>query len=144
MKTLLALLAIPALAFAALPAKKVSTRLFPDGTGSTKEIDPEKHQSTESFVDASGKMTYKIIYQLDERMQPLSGVYYNAVGKVFQKSAYKVDGADRIIQEVVYDAKDRLACTKNFIYGTRSNKSALIGVDIYDANGVLKQTQKKK
>ncbi len=144
MKTLLALLAIPALAFAGLPAKKVSTRLFPDGTGSTKEIDPEKRQSIETFINSSGKMTYKIVYQLDERLQPLSGIYYNAQNKVFQKSSYKVDGADRILQEVVYDAKDRLACTKNFIYGTRSGKSALVGVDIYDANGVLMKSPKKR
>ena len=53
-------------------------------------------------------------------------------------------GADRIIQEVVYDAKDRLACTKNFIYGTKSGKSALVGVDIYDANGTLMKSPKRR
>ena len=144
MKTLLALLLIPTLVFAGLPAKKVTTRLFPDGSGSTKEIDPEKRQSTETFINSSGKMTYKIIYQLDERLQPISGIYYNPQDKVFQKSTYKTDGADRIIQEVVYDAKDRPVYTKNFIFGTKSGKSALVGVDIYDANGTLMKSPKRR
>ncbi len=136
MKPIIVLLALCTFAFA-VPAKKVTNREFPDGTGSSKEIDPDKHQSIEIFYDQSRKPTYKIVYKLDERLQPMSGIYYNAAGVVFQKSTYKIDGADRIIQEVVYDSKDNLVCTKNFIYGTRAGQTKVIGIDTYDSNGVL-------
>ena len=140
MKTIIVLLALSTFAFAA-PAKKITNREFPDHSGSSKEIDPDKHQSIETFYDSSRKPTYKIVYKLDERLQPVSGIYYNAAGTVFQKSTYKLDGADRIIQEVVYDAKDRLVCTKNFIYGTRAGQTKVIGIDTYDSNGTLIRPQ---
>jgi hypothetical protein len=134
------LLFLSALSFSAwgAPALKVTNRQFEDGGGSSKQVDPEKRQAIESFITGSGKLQYRIIYALDERLQPLSGVYYNAAGRVFQKSAYKLDGADRIIQEVVYDANDKLVCTKNYVYGTRGGKeNAVVAVDTYDANGNL-------
>ena len=141
MKTIIALLALSTFAFAA-PAKKITNREFPDRSGSSKEIDPDKRQSIETFYDQSRKPTYKIVYKLDERLQPMSGIYYNAAGVVFQKSSYKLDGADRIVQEVVYDSKDRLVCTKNFIYGTRAGQTKVIAIDLYDSNGVLVRPQK--
>jgi hypothetical protein len=78
-----------------------------------------------------------VLYQLDDRLQPMSGIYYNAKNQVFQKCNYKLDGSDRIIQEVVYDPKGTLTGTNNYIYGTRGGQSTLIGVDRYDANGNL-------
>lgn len=137
-KVLLAsLLVLAAPAFAA-PASKVTNRQFEDGSGSSKQIDPEKRQAIESFISPTGKLQYRIIFTLDERLQPVSGVYYNAAGRVFQKSAYRLDGADRIIQEVVYDPNDKLVCTKNYVYGSRSGKdNTVVAVDTYDANGQL-------
>lgn len=140
MKTIIVFLALSTFAFAA-PAKKITNREFPDRSGSSKEIDPDKRQSIETFYDQSRKPTYKIVYKLDERLQPISGIYYNGAGVVFQKSTYKLDGADRIIQEVVYNSKDRLVCTKNFIYGTRAGQTKVIGIDTYDSNGVLIRPQ---
>lgn len=130
-------------------AKKLSNRQFPDGSGSSKEIDPSTREAIETFYDVSGRVTYKIRYKLDARLQPLSGIYYNSAGRVFQKSAYKLDPEDRIVQEVVYDAKDRLVCTKNFEYGMRTRmvegkqtRSAYVEkVYIYDANGNLKNVE---
>jgi hypothetical protein len=142
MKTL-AILFLLAIAAHALPPKKITNRELEDGTGTSKEVDPDKRQSVEIVYDAARKPRYKIVYQLDERLQPLSGIYYNNAGKVFQKSAYKVDGSDRIVQEVVYDAADRLVCTKNYIYGTRGGRSKVIGVDVYDANGQLMKSGNK-
>ncbi len=141
MKPVIVLLALSAFAVAAPPAKKISNREFPDGSGSSKQIDPDKHQSIEIFYDAGRKPTYKIVYKLDERLQPMSGIYYNNAGVVFQKSTYKLDGADRIVQEVVYDAKDHLVCTKNFIYGTRAGQTKVIGIDTYDSSGALVRPQ---
>lgn len=137
MKTLLALLICASTAFA-IPAKKVTNKEFPDGTWSSKETDPEKRRATERFYTLGAKVPYQtILYKLDDRMQPESGIYYNAKNIVFQKCTYKLDGADRIIQEVVYDAQGKLRGTNNFIYGTRGGQSTLIGVDRYDANGNL-------
>ena len=137
MKTLIALLIIATTAFA-LPAKKVSNREFPDGTWSSKEIDPEKRQSIERFYTRGSKVAYQtVVYKLDARMQPESGIYYNGKNQVFQKCTYILDGADRIIQEIVYDARNALSGTNNYIYGTRGGQSTLINVDRYDANGVL-------
>ena len=141
MKPIIVLLALCSFTFAK-PAKKISNREFPDGTGSSKEIDPDKRQSIEVFYDQNRKPTYKILYQLDERLQPMSGIYYNAAGVIFQKSTYKLDGSDRIVQEVVYDAKGNLVCTKNYIFGTRAGRPTLIGIDTYDSNGVLIRPQK--
>lgn len=137
MKTTLLLLATLNLAAFGAPALKVTNRQYEDGSGSSKEVDPEKKQAIESFITGTGRLQYRIIYQLDDRLQPISGVYYNAAGRVFQKSAYKLDGSDRIIQEVVYDGSDRLVCTKNYIYGTRGGKDKVVGVDTYDPNGKL-------
>jgi len=141
-RTLLILATLNLAAFGA-PAMKVTNRQYEDGSGSSKELDPEKKQSIESFITASGKLQYRIIYQLDDRLQPLSGVYYNAAGRVFQKSAYKLDGADRIIQEVVYDGSDKLVCTKNYVYGVRGGKDKVVAVDTYDPNGKLIPTVKR-
>jgi hypothetical protein len=137
MKTFALILSALTLTAWAAPALKITNRQFEDGGGSSKQVDPEKRQAIESFITATGKLQYRIIYSLDERLQPLSGVYYNAAGRVFQKSAYKLDGADRIIQEVVYDANDKLVCTKNYVYGSRSGKDTVVAVDTYDANGNL-------
>ena len=137
MKSLLLIVSLFSISAYAAPALKITNRQFEDGGGSSKQVDPEKRQAIESFITGSGKLQYRIIYSLDERLQPVSGVYYNAAGRVFQKSAYKLDGADRIIQEVVYDAADKLVCTKNYVYGTRGGKDTVVAVDTYDANGNL-------
>jgi hypothetical protein len=140
MKPILALLTLTTLAFAA-PAKRVTHTEHEDGTGSAKEIDPEKRESTETFFNSQRKPIYKIVYKLDDRLQPQSGVYYNNAGKIFQKSTYTLDGADRMIQEVVYDGRDALVCTKNYIWGTRFGKPSLVKVQVYDKNGRLTRTQ---
>lgn len=132
---------LPALALAE-PARRVTNTEHEDGSGSSKDIDPEKRQSIESFFDQSRKPLYKIVYQLDSRLQAQSGIYYNNAGRIFQKSTYTFDGADRMIQEIVYDAKDTLVCTKNYIWGTRFGKPSLLEVHTYDRNGRLSKTQK--
>jgi hypothetical protein len=145
MKTiLLTFLTLATIAFAA-PAKRVTHTEHEDGTGSAKEIDPDKRQSIETFFDSNQKNRkpiYKIVYKLDDRLQPQSGIYYNNAGRIFQKSTYTLDGADRMIQEIVYDGKDALVCTKNYIWGTRFGQPALIEVQVYDRNGRLTKTQK--
>jgi hypothetical protein len=137
MKLILAFLICATTAFA-LPAIKITNKEFPDGTWSSKETNPEKRRATERFYTLGSKTPYQtIVYQLDDRMQPASGIYYNAKNQVFQKCTYRLDGSDRIVQEVVYDAQGRLSGTNNYIYGTRGGQSTLIGVDRYDANGNL-------
>ncbi|MEO6739563.1 MAG: hypothetical protein ABIP20_04875 [Chthoniobacteraceae bacterium] len=136
MKTLILLFALTALAFA-MPPIRITNREFPDGSGSSRELDPAKRQSTESFYDSSRRLTHKIVCKLDERLAPVSAIAYNAKGVVYQKSTYKLDGEDRIIQEVIYDAKDNLLGTKNYNYSVRNGSSVAISVDTYDANGNL-------
>ncbi len=139
-------LEVPAFSQAAI---KLTNRQFPDGGGSSKELDPDRRESTETFYDTSGAVTYKIRCKLDEHLQPVSGIYYNKAGKVFQKSAYKLDGQNRIVQEVVYDPKDRLVYTKTFEYGMRTRMimgkqtttSFLEKVYTYDARGQLKKVE---
>jgi hypothetical protein len=128
-------------AFAA-PAIRVTNTEHNDGSGSSKEIDPEKRQSIETFFDGSRKPAYKIVYQLDDRLQPVSGIYYNNAGRIFQKSTYTLDALDHMIQEIIYDAKDSLVCTKNYIWGTRYGQPSLIEVQVYDRNGRLTKAQK--
>ncbi len=145
MKTLPALLSACLLSATALavPAVRVTNTEHNDGSGSSKEVDPEKRQSVESFFDAGHKPVYKIVYQLDDRLQPVSGIYYNNAGKIFQKSTYTLDNADHMIQEIVYDAKDSLVCTKNYIWGTRYGQPKLLEVQVYDRNGNLSNSQKR-
>ena len=142
MKTLVAFLTLTALATAA-PMKRVTNREYPDGSGSSKETDPEKRQAVETFFGPSRKVTHKVIYQLDERLQPLSAIFYDTRNIVYQKSTFKLDGEDRIIQEVNYDAKDRLIGTRNFTYGTRNGTATVINVDSYDSNGNLIQSPRQ-
>lgn len=139
MKTVLALLALSSVVLAAPPIR-ITNREFPDGSGSSKETDPTKRQSTETFYDARRLVTSKAVYKLDERLQPLSAIFYNAKGVIYQKSAFKLDGEDRIIQEVIYDAKGNLLGTKNYNYGTRNGKAIVVTVDTYDSNGNLIQS----
>jgi antitoxin component YwqK of YwqJK toxin-antitoxin module len=136
MKILVALFALAAFA-SAIPAKRITNRQFPDGSGSSLEHDPAKRQSVETFYAINGKVTHKILRQLDERLQPLSGIHYDAQGRIYQKSSYRLDGEDRIIQEVIYDGKGNLVCTKNYNYGTRNGRATVVDVDTYDANGNL-------
>ena len=81
-----------------------------------------------------------LVTQFDDRLAPVSAITYNAKGVLYQKSAYKTDGEDRIIQEVIYDAKDNLLGTKNYIYSVRPGGGIGVSVDTYDANGNLVQT----
>src|SRR5262245_42490706 len=111
--TLLALLTLASVALAA-PAIRVTNTEYEDGTGSSKEVNPEKRESVETFFDthtdgkdAKRRQLYKIVCKLDDRLQPVSGIYYNNAGKIFQKSVYTLDGADHMIQEIVYNAKDQ-------------------------------------
>ena len=144
MKAIVLALASLSMPLLSAPALKITNRQFEDGGGSYKQVDPEKKQAIESFITGAGKLQYRIIYQLDDRLQPVSGVYYNAAGRVFQKSAYRLDGADRIIQEVIYDANDKLVCTKNYVYGSRGGRdNTVVAVDVYDANGNLQTPQKR-
>ena len=136
MKILVALLALTAFA-SAIPAKRITNRQYPDGSGSSLEQDPSKRQSVEIFYSSSGKVTHKILRQLDERLQPLSGIFYDPQGRIFQKSTYRLDGEDRIVQEVIYDGKGNLICTKNYNYGTRDGRATILEIDTYDANGNL-------
>ena len=139
MKTLTILIALSSLA-SALPPMRITNREFPDGSGSSREMDPSKRQSTEMFYDATRKVTHRIVYKLDDRLQPVSALLYNAKGILYQKSTYKLDGEDRVIQEVIYDAKDKLLGTKNYNYGLRNGSAIVINVDTYDANGNLLAT----
>lgn len=139
MKTLPILIALTSLA-SALPPMRITNREYPDRSGSSRELDPSKRQSTETFYDSTRRVTHKIVYKLDERLQPVSALLYNAKGILYQKSTYKLDGEDRVIQEVIYDAKDKLLGTKNYNYGTRNGSAIVVNVDTYDANGNLLQT----
>ena len=139
MKTLAIFIALTAFA-SALPPIRITNREYPDGSGSSREMDPSKRESTETFYDSRRRVTRKVVYKLDERLQPVSALLYNANGVLYQKSTYKLDGDDRIIQEVFYDAKDRLLGTKNYNYGTRNGSAIVVNVDSYDANGNLLQT----
>ena len=142
MKTLIIFLALSAAAIAT-PPMRITNREYPDGSGSSRETDPSKRQSTETFYDSGRRMTHKAVYKLDERLAPVSGIFYNAKGVIYQKSTYKLDGEDRVIQEVIYDAKDNLLGTKNYSYGTREGKAIVVNVDTYDANGNLIQTPRR-
>lgn len=134
------LLLVFALPANAVPPIRITNREYPDGSGSSREMDPAKRQSTESFYDSSRKLTHRVVYQLDERLAPVSAISYNSKGVIYQKSAFKLDGEDRIIQEVIYDAKGTLLGTKNYLYSTRNGGAIAVSVDTYDANGNLIQT----
>jgi antitoxin component YwqK of YwqJK toxin-antitoxin module len=142
MKAFIALIAFTAIGFA-IPPKRVTNREYPDGSGSSKVTDPEKRQAIETFYSSAGKVTHKVLYQLDERLQPVSAIYYDTKNKIYQKCAFKLDGEDRIIQEVIYDAKGNLLGTKNYNYGTRNGKAIVIDIDTYDAQGNLIQSPKQ-
>jgi len=142
MKAVIILLALGAFA-SAEPAIRVTNRQFPDGSGSSTEKDSSKRQSVETFFAPGGKTTHKVLYQLDERMQPLSGIFYDAKGKIYQKSSFRLDVNDRIVQEVIYDAKGNLICTRNYSYGSRNGKAIVVDVDTYDSEGNLIQTPKQ-
>ena len=140
MKTLLALILLATSLPAKEIAKRITNRQFEDGTWSSKETDPEKRRAIERFYVLGSKTPYQtILYQLDEDMNPMSGIYYNARNQVFQKCTYKLDGGNppRVIQEVVYNAQGVLTGTNNNIYGTRDGRSTLLSVDRYDASGNL-------
>ena len=126
---------------------KVTNRQYPDGSGSSKLLDPEKRTAEETFVDSRGRTTHKIVYGLDERQQPASAHYYSAAGVLVYKATYKLDGADRIIQEVMMDKNGKLLYTRNYNYGTRNGRSAVLGIDLYDDQNRLvvpAKTKKRK
>ncbi len=142
MRTLILFLAL-ASAASAVPPLRITNRGYPDGSGSSRETNALKRESIETFYDSSRRMTHKVVYKLDDRLQPQSGIFYNAKGLIYQKSTYRLDGEDRIIQEVIYDAKDSLICTKNYTYGSRNGGAIVVNVDTYDANGNLVQAPRR-
>jgi hypothetical protein len=130
------------------PDMKVTNKHFPSdqgGGGSTRVVDAEKREAIESFLDDSLRLRYRIIYQLDDRLQPITAVYKNKAGRIFQQSKYTLSETfgpkevARIDQELVYDANGNFVCTKNYIYGTgrRTGSQSVIRIDTYDATGAL-------
>lgn len=141
----LILLALTTASAVAVPSIKVMNRQFPDGSGSSKTVNRDTRTAEEIFVDSNRKMTHKITYTLDDRLQPLTASYFNIKGVLQYTATYKLDGADRIAQEVVTDPKGKLLYTRNYHYGSKNGKSIVTGIDVYDdQNRLLPPPGKKK
>ena len=134
----LIIITLTAAALAEPPIRLIS-RKFPNGISSWRMIDPSERKSTETFYDMSGRLTHRIVSKLDDRLAPVSAIMYNAKGVIYQKSAYKTDGENRVIQEVIYGPKDNLIGTNNYTFIHRNGGRTEIRVDTYDSNGNLIQ-----
>ncbi|HET6409063.1 MAG TPA: hypothetical protein VFG14_14340 [Chthoniobacteraceae bacterium] len=115
-------------------AVKATTRVLPDGSKATNIVNPDKREATETVTDASGKVTKKTWFSLDERDFTTGAVHYDAKGNIRYKEAFKRDGADRITATYLYSKNDQLLGHRIFNYDAKGN---ITGIDDYDAKGNL-------
>lgn len=113
---------------------KATTTVHGDGTRSTLVVDPEKQSAEETFFDAAGKVSRKIVYPLDGQNQPIGAINYDARGNIIAKSSYQRDAAGRISEETITSASGQFLRRRVYSYATQNKVSR---IDEYDANGVL-------
>lgn len=123
-------------------AIRVTTTLHEDGTKTVTQMNPDSHTSEASTYDARDHLRQKIVYALNERNQPESGVVYTPDNKPVFKAAYTRDNLDRVTEEADYTMADQLI--RRFVYEFGAD-GKVSRIRAFDANGVeMQQTEARK
>ena len=115
---------------------RARTQVYPDGSTRAVVVDYENKNSEEVLKDASGKVTKKTRYTMDERNQVVGATHLDAKGNVRYREAYTLDDRDRVIKSQLYSATDRPVGRRVFTYGSKGAPR----VDDYDDKGNLIKT----
>ena len=146
MRFLALLICLPAVALCQDDAQDnaihVTTTLHEDGTKTVTQINPETHTSEASTYDNRDHLRQKIVYTLDERNQPETGVVYTAANVPVFKAAYTRDNLGRVTEEVDSTMTDQLMRRFVYEFGPDGKVSR---IRAFDANGVeMQQTEARK
>ena len=120
---------------------RVTTTLHPDGTKTVTQNNPDDRTVETSNYDAADKLLQKIVYNVDELGQAVTGSLYMPKGVsktgapllvLVYKMKYKHDGLNRVSEVENYSPADQLVTRQVFHYDP-SNR--VIKIDTYDAAG---------
>lgn len=147
MKTLLLTLAATAtLLLPALHAQddvsiKASTVMHGDGSRTDTQTNFEEKTSEEKKYDAHGRLTNRILYNLDEENRPFKGTVFNDKDVQVYNFTYTRDALGRIIEEKDFSPDGTLLQRFAFLFTTDGK---VAGVRTYDAEGKLVAETKRK
>ena len=115
---------------------RATTKVYPDGSTRAVVVDYESKTSEEVFKDASGKITRKKLYVMDERNQVVGATHIDAKGNVLYRETFTLDASSRVIQSQLYSSTDRPLGRRVFTYGAKGAPR----VEDYDEKGNLIKT----
>ncbi len=115
---------------------RARTQVYPDGSTRAVVVDYENKTSEEVMKDASGKVTKKTLYTMDDRGQVVGATHLDAKGNVRYREAFTLDGSNRVIQSQLYSSTDRPLGRRVLTYGSKGAPR----VDDYDEKGNLIKT----
>lgn len=108
-----------------------------DGTRTDTETDFEARTQKVTNLNASGEITQRTLYRLDEKNQPDAGIVYDPKNRILYKMKLKRDNIGRLIEEIDYTANDKFLRRLTFTY---DGQGRLYQIDAYDEAGKLTGT----
>jgi len=148
MKTLLLTLAATATLLLPAPSQaqeepsiKASTVMHGDGSRTDTQTNYETRTSEEKKYDPQGRLTNRIVYDLDEENRPTKGTVFNDKDVQVYNFTYTRDALGRIIEEKDFSPDGQLLQRFAFLFTTDGK---VAGVRTYDAEGKLVAETKRK
>lgn len=111
---------------------RVTETVHGDGTKTVMKSDPDNHTAESLTLNQADKVLIRIVFQLDDKGDSVSGIAYSAKGAVLYKVVYKRDEYNRVCEVDAYSAADKLLSRAVYRYDA---KGKVAGLDVYDANG---------
>jgi hypothetical protein len=115
---------------------RATTKVYPDGSTRAVVVDYENKTSEEVIKDASGKITRKNIFVMDDRNQVVGATHLDAKGKVLYRETFTLDASNRVVQSQLYSSTDQPLGRRVFTYGAKGAPR----VEDYDEKGNLIKT----
>jgi len=111
---------------------KVTSTVHPDRSRTDLQTDFSNNSSEARNYDAAGKLTSRVVYQLNEQGQPVSGSTYNPKGTLVMTATYERDSAGHVTEETDSTPGGKLIRKIVYHYDTTGQ---LTGADATDAEG---------
>lgn len=109
-----------------------------DGTMLSIQVDPNNQRVEEILTDKAHKVLWRLVRELDEDMQPMQGVKFDAEDQILSRHRY-LCLRGRVEEEEVLDAKNTLLAKLVYFY---DNKGRINRIDQYNPAGKLVSSSK--
>lgn len=113
---------------------KVTSVLHDDGSRTDTQTDFDSLTAEAKTYDINKKLIQRATYVVDEKGQPLEGIFYNGKGQIVNQVAYTRDALGRTKEQ--FDKSANGTLLRKLVYHYDPN-GRVSGIDAYDAQGNL-------